>query len=178
MARGRQKGTPGRTYPNRKDLRPASKQQPIKAATGQPYGIRKQQIEAQRAQPLPAAPTPDFASLLAAAEAFDPGERQPFDRPTERPDEPLTAGLSSGAGPGPEVLGPRMQIALGMKPPSAMTASRAAFLLEQAVSSLGDEVSASTLAILNGLKKEAQGEPPATDDLDFLDALEETRRGP
>jgi hypothetical protein len=104
MARARQKGTPGRAYPNRKDLRKASKQLPVKAATGQPYGVRKQQIEAQRAQPLPAAPTPDFASLLQAAEAFDPGERLPLDRPTERPDEPLTAGLPIGAGPGPEAL--------------------------------------------------------------------------
>lgn len=29
-----------------------------------------------------------------------------LNRPTERPDEPLTAGLSQGPGPGPEVLSP------------------------------------------------------------------------
>jgi hypothetical protein len=29
----------------------------------------------------------------------------PLDAPTQRPDEPLTAGLPVGAGPGPEVLG-------------------------------------------------------------------------
>jgi hypothetical protein len=104
---GSRQGVPGRPYPNRKDLRSASKQKqlPIKAASGQPYGVRKQQEEAQRAQPLPAAATPDFAGLLQAAEAFNPGERLPLDRPTERPEEPLTAGLPSGPGPGPEVLG-------------------------------------------------------------------------
>ena len=30
-----------------------------------------------------------------------PGERGPLTRPTERPNEPITAGLSTGPGPGP-----------------------------------------------------------------------------
>lgn len=31
--------------------------------------------------------------------------QQDFTRPTERPDEPVTAGLPTGPGPGPEALG-------------------------------------------------------------------------
>lgn len=34
-----------------------------------------------------------------------PGEMGALDRPTERPGEPVTAGLPSGPGPGPEALG-------------------------------------------------------------------------
>lgn len=85
MARGgRRTGTPGTAYPNRSDLQGA---QPVTAATGQAYGQAGAQRAAQQAIPLPG-----------------PGELGPFDRPTERPQEPVTAGLPVGAGPGPEAL--------------------------------------------------------------------------
>ncbi len=38
---------------------------------------------------------------LGQSQPMAPGARGPLTRPTERPDEPVTAGLSTGAGPGP-----------------------------------------------------------------------------
>jgi len=77
-------GAPGASYTNRSDLQNAPRQ-PIKAAPNQPYGQRGQQEDAQRAVPLP-------------------GQGGAFLRPTERPNEPLTAGMRGGPGPGPEAL--------------------------------------------------------------------------
>lgn len=76
MPRRRRPGS----YPQRTDLNV----QPAVAPPGQPYGQRKAQIEAQQAIPLPAPPR--------------------LDRPTENPDEPITAGLPVGPGPGPEAV--------------------------------------------------------------------------
>lgn len=97
---GRRQGQPGKNYPNRTDL--AANRQPIQAASGQEYGQRKAQEDAQRAIPLPAAQT----QAQVQAEPYPlPGSFGAFDRPTEYPDEPVTAGISSGPGPGPEALG-------------------------------------------------------------------------
>lgn len=82
---GARQGTPGKAYPQRVDL--STVKPPIAAAPGQAYGKAKEQIDAQKAVPIQAPPP------LA-----------PLDRPTDRPDEPLTAGMPIGAGPGPEVL--------------------------------------------------------------------------
>lgn len=80
-------GAPGATYSNRTDLN----QQPIRTATGQPYGVAGQQRAAQQAAPLPQkAPPPNFADLHG---------------PTARPEEPVTAGAALGAGPGPAEAG-------------------------------------------------------------------------
>lgn len=81
---GYRQGTPGVAYPQRTDLN--EDRQPVRVASGQPYGQRQAQEAAQRAVPLPAAPP------------------VAFDRPTEYPTEPLTAGLPVGPGPGPEAL--------------------------------------------------------------------------
>ena len=56
--------------------------QPISAEPGQPFGVAGQQRESQRTLPLPS-----------------------LDAPTARPGEPVTTGLSTGPGAGPEVLG-------------------------------------------------------------------------
>lgn len=91
MARGgRRTGRPGVSYNNRTDLQGA---QPVRAATGQPYGQAQAQQQAQRAVPLP-------------QQEFVPPNFGAFDRPTEMPHEPVTAGLPVGAGPGPEILNP------------------------------------------------------------------------
>ena len=90
---GRRRGIEGRTYTNRSDLQTGPRQ-PIRVATGAPYGQRQQLENAQRAMPL-AAPSP-------------PPDIVPLDAPTARPDEPLTAGAPFGAGPGPEALGMAM----------------------------------------------------------------------
>jgi len=88
-------------YPNRSDLRnPATLA--AKAAPGQTYGEAGKQIAAQQAVPMAAPPT----------------ERTPvtpLGAPTERPEEPLTAGMSFGPGPGPEVLSTRYTPAMGSR---------------------------------------------------------------
>lgn len=94
---GRRQGAPGQAYSNRTDLN--QNRQPVTVATGQPYGARQEQVAAQRAVPLPAAPP-----VPATPPGPAPGSFGRFDRPTERPDEPLTAGLPIGAGPGPEAV--------------------------------------------------------------------------
>lgn len=78
--------TPGTTYTNRSDLA-------VKAAPGQTYGEAGAQVAAQQAVPLqgPSGPAP--------------GSLTPLTAPTQRPGEPITAGLSTGPGPGPEALG-------------------------------------------------------------------------
>ena len=77
---GSRLGRPGESYTNRTDLN-----QPVRAAPSTTYGERTAQEDAQRAIPLPQmAPPPD------------PG---PFNRPTDRPAEPLTAGVPVGPGP-------------------------------------------------------------------------------
>ncbi len=81
---GPRSGAPGGSYPNRSDLRQAPR-----TAQGQTYGVAGQQEAAQRAIPLPKG-----------------GRLPPFNRPSERPDEPTTAGMPMGPGPGPEVLPP------------------------------------------------------------------------
>lgn len=100
MARGgRRAGKPGKAYANRTDL---AGKIPVQAAPNQAYGKAGAQMDAQRQLPMGAAPSP-VGSGGGPASAGIP-QLPPFDRPTERPDEPLTAGLSSGPGPGPEAL--------------------------------------------------------------------------
>jgi len=84
---GERSGRPGAQYGQRSDLQAQPRTaQPVRVAPGQQYGRAEAQREAQRSIPLPG--------------------QKPFARPTERPDEPITAGLPIGAGPGPEALAP------------------------------------------------------------------------
>ena len=55
----------------------------------------------------PLAKTPDVRGLPASQvrEAAAQTPVTPLFAPTQRPDEPITAGISLGAGPGPEALG-------------------------------------------------------------------------
>lgn len=105
---GKRAGTRGQSYPNRTDLRSSL---PLNAPTGLPYGDRQQLISAQRAVPMGPAPTPAAAPAApqAASPPGPPPGAQDFLRPTERPNEPVTAGLPMGPGPGPEALGPLAQ---------------------------------------------------------------------
>jgi len=68
-----------------------------KAAPGQTYGEAGQQIAAQKAVPM-GNPTPSVQQTPRPR----PGQFGPLDRPTERPDEPLTAGAPFGSGPMPQ----------------------------------------------------------------------------
>ena len=76
-------------YPQRTDLNMTPT-----AAPGQTYGEAGAQIAAQRAVPMgaPAAPT------TPSAPTSTPGQYGPLDRPTDRPNEPVTAGAPFGPG--------------------------------------------------------------------------------
>jgi hypothetical protein len=113
--RGRGEGE-SKAYAQRTDLM-GPKKIPVDAPTGQPYGVRAQQVAAQRAIPM-ARPQTDSIAAPAQSGAATPtaprpsapsgppaGGVVPLHAPSTRPDEPITAGLSVGAGPGPEVLG-------------------------------------------------------------------------
>lgn len=88
--------------------------QVLSAAPDQPYGAVKQQLDSQRIAPMGAA-TP----LPPAPQGGQQGPPQapqmpqyngaPFGAPTQRPDEPVTAGADSGPGPGSEVLSANQQ---------------------------------------------------------------------
>lgn len=66
--------------------------QPAQRYAGFGYGENLALEEQQAAAPMAGAPTASFADLVA------------LDVPTRRPDEPLTAGINMGEGPGREAL--------------------------------------------------------------------------
>lgn len=105
MARGGQRrGAIGKGYPNRTDMH-----QPIQAAPGGQYGSVTALKNAQHIVPLPNAaaavsPPPGPQSVPGGgAPQVAPGDIN-FEAPTARPNEPVTAGLPVGPGPGPEAL--------------------------------------------------------------------------
>lgn len=88
---GPRTGTPGTNYSQRSDLN--QHKQPITTAPNQTYGVATQQRQAQQAIPLAGnTPVPPSAPALGD--------------PTQRPAEPLTTGIASGAGAGPEANTP------------------------------------------------------------------------
>lgn len=113
--------------------------QPIGAIPGQIYGAGVDQMALQRAMPAPnlagggaapVAPAPPPASPAAAQAVPGPGAAPNYDdllrnaaslreqtgllpMPTNRPNEPITAGLTRGPGPGPEALGMRRSTPVG-----------------------------------------------------------------
>lgn len=116
---GKRSGKPGTAYSNRSDLTQAPS-----AAPGQTYGTATAQLQAQKVAPLPqqagppppaAGSAPGVAQAPGAAPAGPmPGALGPLNRPTERPGEPLTAGLATGPGPGPEAVAPPADPTLAM----------------------------------------------------------------
>jgi len=97
--------------------------QPVAAAPGQAYGQGIDQINAQKAVPLPDARTPlapvsqnspgvvpsAQPAMTAPATPMSAGlEMMPspslLTQPTNRPNEPVTAGLAMGPGAGPDAL--------------------------------------------------------------------------
>ena len=105
---GKREGSSQTAYSNRTDLNNRGPQ-PITTVPGQTYGQAAMQEDAQRAVPMAGTPQPPAAAPTAAASepapppGPGPGEI-PWLHPSERPDEPVTAGLQSGPGPGPEAL--------------------------------------------------------------------------
>lgn len=98
---GSRQGTPGTSYGNRTDLN-----LPKTTVPNQEYGKATQQMNAQSAVPMAASPQ---SSALPAAAQPNPGPTPgslSFLHPTERPNEPITAGIDQGPGPGSEAIAP------------------------------------------------------------------------
>ena len=87
-------GRPGVAYPQRSDLT-GNPRSPSTSVHGD-VAKREQVVRATPDQPGP--PRPTGGPM--------PGQLTSLDAPTERPNEPVTAGLPMGAGPGPEALTP------------------------------------------------------------------------
>lgn len=82
-------------YSNRTDLNNAmNKKVAVQTATGQTYGKASEQRRAQQAMPIGASPAD-----VAPSQGVAPGSLGAFNRPTERPTEPITAGVNFGDGP-------------------------------------------------------------------------------
>jgi hypothetical protein len=110
-------------YGQRTDLN-AQRTLPVRAVPGQTYGARTQQINAQRLVPMgppPGPPAPLGAPAAATQQAGGPmvppfppaGSLGDIHRPTERPNEPVTAGAALGPGPGPEAMPAPQAVAPG-----------------------------------------------------------------
>jgi hypothetical protein len=102
---GRRNGTPGKAYGNRTDLNAAPKIPAIpNTGPSAQYGETARLQEAQRAVPMGPPPGPGGAPAGAPAESpqlMQAGGLGDFARPSDRPDEPVTAGIASGPGAGP-----------------------------------------------------------------------------
>jgi hypothetical protein len=120
--------------------------QPAEAPTGLPYGEHQASVQSQQALPMaqvsgpsveaPATPAQDPAQRLQAA--VDAARRMrppaPLTGPSKRPGEPITAGMASGPGPGPEVLRTGDRVARTFRLLSEITGDQAfADLYEQAL---------------------------------------------
>jgi len=106
MARGgRRAGRQGQAYSNRTDLANAANQKPVapSAPTGMPYGAHQAMIEAQKVVPIAPPPTasPAPGPPVQPPAGPLPGELTPLNAPSQRVNEPVTAGLPIGDGPGP-----------------------------------------------------------------------------
>jgi len=89
------------TYPNRTDLNNPAKKLAVTTAPGQTYGEAGAQRRAQQAVPMGAPQAPQVAPQQQQRQ---PLPVTPLNAPSERPDEPVTAGNPLGAGPGMESL--------------------------------------------------------------------------
>lgn len=105
-AGGKRQGTPGHVYANRSDL--TNDYGPV-------TGLQTPAIGSLPPNPMPATPPPAPAGApvsqdgtgavpLAPGPAVTPDQVTPMDAPTNRPGEPVTAGMALGPGPGPEAL--------------------------------------------------------------------------
>ncbi len=75
---------------------------PVSTASNQQYGMRLAQQRAQEAVPMGTPPT-TVPSPVQQRSRVAPGSLTPLTAPTQRPDEPITAGANFG--PGPNAMG-------------------------------------------------------------------------
>jgi hypothetical protein len=104
---GPRQGSVGKQYPNRSDLSAPGKQiTPSNVPKSSQYGQGAAQSRALKAAPTsgpPARMAPQQGGANPAALA--PGSIPSLSDPSARPDEPVTAGLPLGAGPGTSAMG-------------------------------------------------------------------------
>lgn len=86
----------------RTDGGPGSKKQPIAKIPDAGYGEQAEFRSIQQGAPIQQVSPPAAGAAGGAQAAPTP---PPLDAPTNRPDEPVTAGVDAGAGPGSEILG-------------------------------------------------------------------------
>lgn len=89
---------PGK-FSQRTDGKPG--QQPVRPMTGGPYGEGQEMSELQSSAPM--SDTSGTPPPQGGGVSLPPVT--PLGAPSERPDEPVTAGAPVGEGPGPEALG-------------------------------------------------------------------------
>lgn len=94
--------------------------------TGFAYGMNKAINEQRQAAPI-TAPQPATSQMGQARELIQE-PIVPLDAPTQRPDEPITAGVDSGAGPGSEILNLPQGVGMGQDVDSGLQAIRAMYL--------------------------------------------------
>ncbi len=82
---------------------------PITTASNQQYGMRLAQQRAQEAVPMGQSPT-TVPSPVQQRPRTAPGTLTPLTAPTERPNEPITAGADFGPGPNSLAIGMIPQI--------------------------------------------------------------------
>ncbi len=98
---GPRQGAPGKAYTNRSDMTQAPR-----AVPGQTYGQAGAQLASQQSVPLPAGAPAGGGGAPSAVQGQSPAPPlTPINAPTQRPGEPLTTGIASGPGLGPEALG-------------------------------------------------------------------------
>ena len=73
-------------------------------APGEPYGQRQALEQMQDAAPMASGMDLHASAVAGAFNMQPPPPGGILGQPTGRPNEPITAGLGIGAGPGPEVL--------------------------------------------------------------------------
>lgn len=94
--------------------------------TGFAYGQNKAVNEQRKAAPIKPTATPTGQMGMARQLVQEP--LIPLDAPTQRPDEPITAGVDMGAGPGSEVLMLPQGVGMGQDFDSGIQAIRAMYM--------------------------------------------------
>lgn len=94
--------------------------------TGFAYGQNKAVNEQRAAAPL--AGSRAATSQMGEAREAVATPLIPLDAPTQRPEEPITAGVDAGAGPGSEILNLPQGVGMGQDVDSGIQAIRAMYL--------------------------------------------------
>lgn len=100
-------------YSNRTDLQNPAAKMAATAAKGQAYGEAGKQIAAQKAVPMGASPSDVQAAQAVQTPTPIPGQVTDLTGTTERPNEPITAGMNFGEGPSSAMFGQPLNPAPG-----------------------------------------------------------------